>query len=77
MMKGGNLDFPRAARARPKGIRLGPAELDGPDGPKRPIYARARERRERAGGPGSPRAAPGGTRLSAARPTVSGVHAAC
>ncbi len=46
-MKGGNLDFPRAARARPKGIRLGPAELNRSDGPRRPIYARARERRER------------------------------
>nr|AAV59387.1 hypothetical protein [Oryza sativa Japonica Group] len=39
--------------------------------------ARARgEERERAGGPGSPRAVPGGTRLSAARLTVRREHAA-
>nr|BAD36159.1 Epstein-Barr virus EBNA-1-like protein [Oryza sativa Japonica Group]BAD38064.1 Epstein-Barr virus EBNA-1-like protein [Oryza sativa Japonica Group] len=45
--------------------------------PKAAQGARAREgRRERAGGPGSPRVVPGGTRLSVTRFTVRSEHAA-
>ena len=47
--EGGNIDFSRAARARPKRIWGGPAELNGPAGPRRPKRARARGREEREG----------------------------
>ncbi|BAS99702.1 Os07g0104750, partial [Oryza sativa Japonica Group] len=58
-----------------QGIWGGSAELNGPAGPKGGPE-RAREgRREGTGGPGSPRAVPGGTRLSAARLTAQREHA--